>query len=422
MNRLQQLRETLFGFVDQTDDLLLIINMRDFDVPIVLKTIESVDREAPGDLFMSFGAVFESLDGYLDAVMQSINTQIEGANHVRAEDGLEPWPPLPLECMDPQARPGPRIHAAMTHVRGLFPTDQDHRLVWSFLPAEIRDVHGYLRLVEVLLPWQGTQPWMISQRVILRDDKTRPFLIPELGRINAQGTLVFDADFSAEAAADDLVQAAQSPETPEQERMTTLLQLAGLDLAHGRHSEAIGKYGIVHEYFEQQQRPAFQAICMAGVADVLWKEKRLDDAKTRYQQALALASQAELEGLGPTMIASGNVGQVCMERGEYAEAEGYFGIASEVAGALTNIQYKCDMMENIGLARLAQRNHGGAVEIWQLARNLCEEGHYLLRWRSVLHNLEQTYRSVAMTREADDAEQERLRVEALLHREGWPGW
>ncbi len=420
MNRLDQLRATLFGFVDQSDDLLLVISARDLDVPIILKAIESVDREAPSDIFLSFGQVFESAPAYLDEVMSSLAVQLDAANLMREQQGLERWAEVPAICRDARRSISERLQAALVYVRGLFPLDEDHRIVWSFLPAEIHDIAGYLQLVSALLPWRGYEPWMLSQRIVLRDNRERPFLLPELRKHQPGGTLVFDADFSAQAIADDLVAAAKHPETPEPERMTTLLQLAGLDLAYGRHVDAVQKYGVVHEYFEKQQRPAFQAICLGGVADVLRRERKLDEAKQRYQQALALASQGGVEGLGPTMILSGSVGEVCMERGEHAEAEGYFGIASETAGALVNIQYKADMMEKVGLARAAQGNLGGAVEIWRLARDRCEDAHYLIRWRSVLAHLAQTYASGGLEAERRAAEQERAQVQAMLDAEGWP--
>jgi hypothetical protein len=420
VNRLDKLRDTLFGFVDQSDDLLLVIDTRDLDVPIILKTIESVDRESPADIFSSFGQIFESGPAWADAAMHSLGLQMQTANLLRQQDGLEAWDPLPSLCLDSSQVPGDRVRAAMVHVRGLFPLDEDHRMIWSLLPSEIRDVPGYLQLVSTLLPWHGYEPWMQGQRLILRDDKARPFLIPQLRQQFPAGVLVFDADLGPEAMADDLVAAAKDPETPEQERMTSLLQLAGLDLAYGRHPDAIEKYGVVFAYFERQQRPALQAVCLGGVGDVLVREQQLGEAKQRYQQALALASQGKVEGLPITMILSGSIGNVCMARREFEEAEGYFGVGSEVAGGLVNIQYKADMMEKIGLAREAQGKLAEAIEIWKLARDRCADAHYLLRWRSVLDNLARVYAGAGRSGERAVVEDERAVVQATLDAEGWP--
>jgi MalT-like TPR region len=408
--RIEELKSTLHGFVDQSDDLLLVISARDTDMALVHKIAEGVDQEHPADIVLRFAHEAKAAGPYVDSVVANVDAQIEGVNAVRASEGLSAWPKLPAAACDSRQPHDARLKSAMQHVRGLFPKHEDHRIVWCFLPAVISDTAGYASVIGRLLPRDGIEPWMHSQRIVARDDRSRPFLVPHLHEHHVEGTLVFHADFSTEAMLDGLAQEAVDPETPEPQRMMQILQLAAIDFGYKRHAQAVEKYAICYEGFERSGQPSMQALCLAGVGDVLHANGKLLEAKQRYQQALALSAPDGVNGLPVTMQLCSKTGDTCMARKEFEEAEGYYDMASQIAGKLLNLEYKCDNMEKLGIARASRNQVAGAVEIWKLAIGICQEGDYFVRWRSILDHMIALYQKIGLTADLREVERERAGV------------
>lgn len=411
--RIAELKTTLHSFVDQADDLLLVISARDTDMALVHKIVEGVDQEQPADIVLRFAHEAKAPGLYVDSMMANIDAQIEGVNAVRAQDSLTPWPKLPPAATDARQPHDARIKAAMQHVRGLFPKDEDHRIVWCFLPTVISDTAGYASIIGRLLPRDGIQPWMHSQRIVARDDRDKPFVVPHLHEQKIEGTLVFHADFSTEAMLDSLAEEAADPETPEAVRMMQILQLAAIDFAHKRHAQSVEKYGICYAHFEREKRPAMQALCLAGVGDVMLANGKPLEAKQRYQSGLALSAPAGVDGLPVTMQLCSKAGDACMVLKEFEEAAGYYDMASQIAGKLLNLEYKCDNMEKVGIARASHNDVGAAVKIWKLAIGICKEGDYFIRWRSILDHMIALYGKIGLGSEQREAERERAGVDQI---------
>ena len=411
--RIDELKQTLHGFIDQSDDLVLVISARDSDMPLCHKVIEGVDLEQPADIVLRFGHEARGAVPYVDGVMASVDAQIEGVNAVRGNEGLTPWPKLPPACHDVRQSVDQRVKAAMQHVRGLFPRDEDHRVLWCFLPSAITDTAGYATLIGRLLPRDGIQPWMHSQRIVARDDRDKPFLVPHLHEQKIEGTLVFHADFSTEAMLDGMADEVKDPETPEPERMQKLLVLAAVDFGYKRYGQAVEKYGICYEWFEKNAQPVQQGVCLGGVGDVLFATGRVAEAKQRYQQGLAHAAPQGVGGLPVVMLLAAKAGDACMARKEYREAADYFDMASQVAGKLLSLEFKCDQMEKLGLARAANRDTGGAVTIWEQAIGICKEGEYFIRWRSILANMAAFYGDLGIDQKQREAQREHAAIDRI---------
>src|SRR5688572_19137959 len=194
--KINELKETLHAFIDQGDDLCLVVSAADTDMPLVFKVIESVDQEQPSDIVLSFAHSATTGPAYVDGVMLAVDTQIKGANVLREVEGLPPWSLLPPVCHDSTQLEKSRILQAMRHVRAFFPANEDHRIVWCFLPATIGNKMAYSKVMVELLPARGIEPWMHSQRILIREDSSEPFLVAFLRERKMQGTLIYHVDFS----------------------------------------------------------------------------------------------------------------------------------------------------------------------------------------------------------------------------------
>jgi tetratricopeptide (TPR) repeat protein len=413
--KLEEMRDTLSGFVDQRDNLLLVVSGTDAEVPYTLKTLEGLDDVAPSDLFLLFAEPFTGAPRYASQVVQSLHTQMKLAEVDLAKRQQEPWPPLPSLCDDDDAPPHDRIRAAIDHIASLLPAEEDHRLVVGLLPFHIADQEGYARLVGELIPWDGPMLWMKGLRIVARDDSASPFLIPILRKKKAPGVLLYEPDLRPEALNDALVKGAADPSLPVVERMQILAQLAGLDYAHQRYAGAIEKYKILYNYYAESESPAMQAVTLQGVGDVLRRIGKLEEAKEKYQQGLALALEAE--ALPVLLNLTFAAGDVSLELNEHEQAEGFFGLSQALAGKLLNPFAKADALEQQGIARDRARDGAGAIVVWSDASTLCETFSYHERRRSVLERLIAAYRDAGMSSERHACE-EGLRATLHAMKEG----
>ncbi|WP_144370139.1 hypothetical protein [Myxococcus stipitatus] len=402
--KLQELQDTLSGFVDQRDHLLLVVGSTEGEAAWVLKTLQGLDQETPSDLFLLFAHDAQNAAQYVTALVANLEAQLEGVNLARQEKGEERWPPLPSGCQDMRQAPAARLRAAIEHMRGLIPSDGDHRLVWVMMPLKIEDRVSYSQLVGQLLPHDGFQPWMRSLRIVVRDDRQAPFLVPALRKLGVTGALVYEPDLSTAALTDSLAQEAVDPATPVPERMQALLQLAALDYSYKRYPAAAEKYALLHAYYAEQGQKELQALCLQGAGDVLRAVGKFEQAKERYQQGLAVA--VNTLALPILINLSMAAGDVSLELKQYADAEGYFDITDRVATKALNPFPKADAMEKIGVSRHLRKDVGKAVVAWKDAATFCRAVEYTVRLRSVLQRLENAYGAARMVAEQQACKKE----------------
>ena len=413
--KLEEMNVTLRGFVDQRDNLLLVVGSTDAEMPYTLKTLEGLDDTAPSDLFLLFSEPFTDAPSYASRILQSLLAQMEAAKEDLAARQEAPWPPLPSVCEDAGAPPPRRIRAAVDHLASLMPAEGDSRLVFGLLPLHIDDQEGYARLVGEFIPWDGPKPWMRGLRFVARDDRARPFLIPALRKKKAPGVLLYEPDLRPEALNDALAKDAADPSLPVAERMQILVQLAGLDYAHKRYPQAIEKYIVLYDYYAENNAPAMQAVALHGVGDVLRRTGKREEAKKKYQQALALAF--EVEALPVLLNLTFAIGDVSLELEDYAEAEGFFGLAQQLAGKLLNPFAKGDALEKQGIARYHKGDPDGAIAAWRDAKTLCASFDYHERRRSVLEWLITAYKDARMSAERHACEEELEAVRRAIKEE-----
>jgi hypothetical protein len=393
---LTHLSETILHLVDQGDEYVLVLRCRDLDVPIVHKVIEQVDQQS-SDVFLCFAAPFMGEpEAWLDDLIEDLDVQIRGFNVLRKENGLEPWATLPGACFSADML-AERLASAFDHVHKLFPKDEDYRVLWAFVPSEIRSPKAWATVVGWFLP---KAMWRAGHRVVVRGDDA---IVEAIRRDPEHSALLLDVDFSPEAMANDLAARASDPATPPTERHLSLLQLAGLDVSHKRHAEAAKKYAAIYAFFDgMADTEGIRATCLMGVAMVAGMHGDKALSKKRYQQALAL-SASKADTLHVAMICCGSLGDLChdgpapnereLERrtgrgAELEEALGYYDLASLIAGKLCNVQYKVDLLRKIGDVLVDMAEPAAGWQKWQEGLALAIDIDDSTRTHGLLHRLE----------------------------------
>jgi tetratricopeptide (TPR) repeat protein len=390
-------------FIYQPDYPTLIVSASDSDTAVPVSLLNNWDREWDTHMFLLFPFECGDARQYLDQCMQTLATQIAAVNQERAREASEcdPWAPLPLFCSDSRQAPAQRLQAAIEHVRKLITEPID--IVWGLLPTSLGDATGYRKMIDGLL--EGYQPWMDKHRFIVRDNRKHPTLLPEMQHGKRDDVLAISIDFSAENAASQLVETANSDAYPIAERMGALTQLAALDLAYQRYPQALEKYDLLHVYHLQNGDAVGQALALGGAGDVAMRRGQLPQAKERYQQALAAAATST--NLMPSMNLLLAVGECCLRLQHYEDAKGYLTLASEVAGAMSSPHAKVSAMENLGVAQVGLGEGGDAVATWTAANNLAKQFGMLDRCDAILTRLADLHTRVGLRDRARAYQQER---------------
>jgi len=398
--KINEIKETLTGFVDQRDFFIMVVNAADHDMILILKILQGIERESQTDIYLMFSEEMSSLDNYVSSISDSLATQIKGANTIRQEEGFPLWPKLPPLCSDSTQSSEIRLRALMDHVRAFFPLENNNHIVWGFLPLSVVNPDEYQRLISFFAPATGFEPWMRGHRILFRDDRVKPFLAQRLNQEKIKGLVICDIDLSPEAMTNELVEEAKDPDASPAERMQALLQLAALDFAHKRYEQAIDKYGALYNFYQEQDQPAMQALCLSGYGDILRQRNEIQAAKEKYQQALALAVSAKSLPVMLNLFQA--AGDCSLDLSQYEEAEGYYDFANQTAGKTFNIYAKCDAMEKLGIAREKQHKRESALDIWRKGVHLSKECQYPVRTISLLERMIPLLKEEGMDQECDE--------------------
>ena len=406
------IESSIEAFVEQPDDPTLLLEMTDNDVVPVLKMLQSLDERVGDAIFLSFPFACDAADTYLQNCMTALGRQIDEENRARVERDEARWASLPLTCTDPRCTPAERLRDAVMHIHTLIP--EGTKVVWAWLPSSIGDVAGFAKLVLQLLALNGFEDWMEGHRFCIRDDRNHPCLIPLARERKAEHVLILPVDFSSGKATRNLVDVANDAAQPIAQRMGALMQIAAIDLAHGRLPDAQRKYHALLAFHAERQDATGCAVALHGLGDVALRKGSQRDAQEWY--ARALPSALDGRNLHVVLNSLMAVGNCCNALGEHAKAAVYFDLASGAAGRLMLVHTKIEAMEKAGVALLACGKAAEAAKSWIDAKGLCEQFGCERQRCSILDRLVSLYAKAGLKTEARAYELEKDPVFAARQR------
>jgi tetratricopeptide (TPR) repeat protein len=411
--KIRELQQALTGFLRQSRRSVLVLALEDTELVYVLKLLQTMDQQDRAHVYGLFPqAADKSSSAYVGEVVKSLSDQLDEVNQDRVRAGNPPWSPMSPACTDMRLAPTQRLRAAILYARSVVPNNPDNRLVFSLLPQRMDSPEAFAEAVSSLLPSPGSASdaaWA-GIRLILRDDKMKPVLIPELRRQKNASVLVYEPDLSPAALMDSMARDALDPNLSEGERMQTLGQLAAIDYSYGRLEEAAAKYGVLYEYYSRHKAPVMQALVLQGIGDVLRRAGNLPLARERYAQGLTHA--LETQALPLMLSLSYNVGDTSLALHNWADADGHLDIARTIAGQTLNPHMQADAMEKMGMARLEQKSYAEAAAIWNEGAEVCRGCDYRDRLCSILERLAALYASARRVGEQGACEAELRAVRA----------
>jgi len=413
--KFEELRANLDEFVQQTDYSLLLISCRPEDCGYIASFLDGQDAARPESFFVVWPGEFVDASSYVSALVEFLEQRLEVAKPARQERGEPPFPAPPPELKDVRSDPAQRFRQWLSFLVTLLDDPNNQSFVVGLLPSRCQDPAGYARLLESVLPVPSRPAWLEPLRIVAFDSKDAPQLVPRLNQQNVESVLTWEVDFSTPALTDALAREASNPSLPLEQRMLSMMQLAGIDFAHQRHPDARQKFAVVYDYFADPPQPAMQAICMHGAGESFVTTGDPEQGVTFFERALALCMQGN--AYGPMLIVLQSLIRVCFSLQRYPEAESYAKSGSSLAAALLNPTLYAHLEELRGDAQRAQRKPEAALETYEHARQLAQKYELFFVWTSVLDKLAQLHSDAGRDGAAYELRRERQRVEAR-EREG----
>jgi tetratricopeptide (TPR) repeat protein len=147
-----------------------------------------------------------------------------------------------------------------------------------------------------------------------------------------------------------------------------------------------------------------QAVVLQGVGDALRQMQEHALAKEIYHRSLALVM--DTQALPVLLNLTFAIGDVSLVLEDYRDAEGFMGLAAQIADKMGNPFVQADALEKEGMARDRRRDLTGAVLVWQEAAALSKTCAYPERQQSVLQRLVRAYKTLGQSdkRRACEAE------------------
>lgn len=392
----------LLEFVDQRDDLLLVVRCRDQDCAIVLKLLSTLEERETPDLFFPFANPFESPARFADAVTEQMVTRIKLLNEQLEKEGQPERPPVPPVAQNPHEDPLVRMRALMLYARDLLPDPVDGHLIWALFPTRIDDPIAWARFVVDLSAHEVPIPWCHHMRILAREDSLRPGLDDvSLARERVRR---LDCDFRHETLVAALEEEVENPEVPLPRRLEGLLQLAALDYAMRRYDEAIEKYELVAEYFGPRNVPTMLAAALNGIAEVHARRDEGDRAVKKFQEAAEVAMAAGAHPLLLTITL--NLGELMFRANLWEEAAQYFQSGAVLATALLSARARIQCHFRLGQCRAQQERWEASITAYRAAADLARGIGERDALREVLESLERVYQTLYMDREREDVRAE----------------
>jgi tetratricopeptide (TPR) repeat protein len=355
----------------------------------------------------------------LNGIVENLRVQLEAAGTVRVQRGDPPFPPMPPELADNRLPPEQRLEGILQYLRRLLPNEKDHCVVVGLMPLECPNFRSYAQLIGSIMPIADVLPWMAPLRIVVYDDRSQKLLTTAMRSRQVAHVLTFEVDFSTPALTDSLTRDASDTSLPIPERMACLMQLAALDYSYKRYPDALQKYGVLYNYYEEQKIPAMQALCLHGAGDTLRGGGQPAAAKDMMQRGIVLSM--EHKNLAALLNLLISIVEVCFDLGQHQDAESYADSGTKVAAGVLNPFAYADLYERKGDAQLAQGKTVEGLATYKRCEELCKTYEYFHRWKSVLGKQMQFYEREQMTRQRSEAESELARVQELERRGGQAG-
>lgn len=361
----------LKAFVDQRDQIALVVRCRDEEGPVILKTFEGLDEGAESEMFWLVSEPFTDAAVWVSAVVNDFAVKHGSVRMSMGKEGFAPWPALPETLLDDGRPPAQRLRELMEFSRELRPFPDGMLTVWCLVPLEIADVRGWARLMWELLQHQFPNPWCHHMRIFVRGTPAEPMLQAALGSIPRVAW--YDPDLSQPAMQAALEAEASDRSMPLELRLQNLFMSAGVDYGYGRFDQALAKYGVLLKFYTGVRNPGMTAMVLNAVGETHARTGNPDAAIHCFEQALVPAMSMSPLPVPIMLNVTLNLANQHLSFGHWQEAEAYYDSAQKLAMVSRDADTRLRAIENLGVCLYSQGKVDDAVARWHAGAAVADE-------------------------------------------------
>lgn len=383
---LRDLRRDLQTFLDQRDDLALVVACRPREAVWLARVVDEIDRVESPDLTLLVVEEFHRADVFVDRVVEAFGERHAAVVRAQRERGVAQWPPLPEELADGSLDEVARMRALASFARGL--VSDDRRLILALLPLRITDWGAWGVFIASLVEFELPFPWCERVRLILRDDPGNPVLRRRLGLAPALRFRQFVVDNDRLRA--HLMQSASERSESLESRVADVLAIAMLDASERRFAEAEVGYNTAHRFYERTLNREMMAVVDLLHASLHNVTGARDAARAKLERACTNALDADALWLVPSI--TGALGELAVRQEDWAAGEVFFVAAAATATGSINARHRAEALTVVGLCRYLQERVDDALEAWTSAAESARAIGDPALVRPVLQRLREHYR------------------------------
>jgi tetratricopeptide (TPR) repeat protein len=391
----QAISARLASFVDQRDDVALVIRCTDADAITVLKCLESNDETSASELYWIHAEPFTSAEQYARDVVRSFAAKHEAVSAAMSHKGMQPWPQIPAQLYDESLDPVQRMRQLMIFSRLLLPRAEGCISVWGLCPTQISNSASLAALFDSVLQHSNPFPWFHHLRFFIREDLSAhlSLTLQQQGRSRVS---FYAPDLSNTVIKQSLDEESSDPDIPADERMQALFLSAQCDFSNRDFLQAFEKQAHILNYHIETGNAPMTALSLQSIGEIHQRLGHDEQAGRCFEKAFAIAGEAEHPQLPILLNALLSLANLRLGQNRLGEAEVYYDNAEKLSTVLRNPVTKLQSLENLGYCQYAQGKTDEAIKSWRNGAAIAEkleqaaaEGNLLARLRFHFSNLGQ---------------------------------
>jgi tetratricopeptide (TPR) repeat protein len=403
---LGQIQGRFETFVRQRDNVALVVSFSASDALPMLTMVEGTEANSASDMFWTFTDAFTDEGAYVEAIVNGFAAKHEGVRLALEKEAMAPWPVMPPQVLDANAPPHLRLRHLAAFSRELLPIPNGGNVVWTFFPLEIADPSAYATLLQEVLLHEFPNPWCHHLRFIIRDDPAARAIhehLAEFARIDW-----YEPDLGPQAIRRGFEEAADDETLSLDERLGSVMVLAGIDQAARRHDDALEKYALLLQYHAPLGNLVMAAVALNGMGETYEKLGDLERANDSYQSALTAASHGEHPSAAVLLNIVFNLANLRYMEQRWAEAEAYYDLAQQLATVARNGPARVQALDFRGICQRQQSQLQNAEASWYAGSVIAAQLEDAELCRMLVGRLRQHYEQTGQL------EKERERREQLI--------
>lgn len=395
---IQEVKEIFQNFIGDEEQSVMIIEDSLEEAPLLLKTYNVLEEDEESfDVFLSFGDDFQDTRRYVETAIERQREQLEEVNAELEKRDQPKRESIPEDVLERSSASQNRLRELFRHIRKI--SEPERRVIWLFYPLkDVAREEAYADLFEYAARAVAADETG-DTKLIIRDTPSRLLKARLECAPDNPKVFCYRPELDFQSVLKKTEELSKDKNAPAEERVQSILLMAGVDVAEKRFDDALGKNERVLKHYKKTKQKQNESLVQNNIGDLYYIQGQYPEAQLNYEKAITIAVAEESQPL--VLYQSMNLGNSLFMQEKYDDAFVYYDSAEKLAVANKILIQQIQALERMGDTKRAQGELEEAIEIYNKAADLCRENKYTLGLMSVLERL------AAVHEENGDDEQHR---------------